>query len=323
MKKNLTPKVTLLTHTEFPLETVYSVWEASKTESALRTPAEIVAEVPPGEIEELFRAVIAQKIPIGEHVDFVFMLENVSVSWREQAVRHRIGTTTSPERLGVDIVPDLADSSFWSQSMRIQDMSNFATNKAYRLPDTIANHPNKGLALEYHNLMGYIQGVYKVLVDSGIPMEDAREVIPLGTQHRISWKLNIGALQHIIGKRGCWILQLGIWGPVIMGMVGELAQKIHPIFRDLVCPPCMSGDDFTGCIYMEECRRRHTGDDALPPCPLHLTYHHMPEHGLKPSIRELPSMLEFLAIPMKEQMLERAEQYRIFWGRDPYVGCKI
>jgi len=298
------PHVTLLTWTQHPLETVYSVWAASKNEEALMPPAAVKNFVSPEEVEELFRAVIAQRIPIGEHIDFVFMLENVSVSWREQAVRHRIGVTTSPERLGVDIIPDLAESSFWSQSMRIQNMGQFAKNKAYRLPQTIADHPNAGLEREYHNMMRSIETVYNLLVDKGIPMEDARELIPLGAQHRISWKLNIGALQHIIGKRGCWILQLGIWGPVITGMVNELATKVHPIFRELVTPPCFGKDDYTGCIYMEECRRRLTGDDALPPCPLHANH-------------ELGNLS---VVPMFEEMTERAEQYREFWGRDPYTG---
>jgi hypothetical protein len=147
-------------------------------------------------------------------------------------------------------------------------------------------------------------------------MEDARELIPLGAQHRISWRLNIGSLAHIVGKRGCWILQLGIWGPIIEGMINEAAEKIHPIFRELVSPPCLKGNKFGGCIYMEECRRRITGDDALPPCPLHLNYHHIPEgqRGM------LPLELPHVEVPRKDEMMKRAETYRRFWGRDPYTG---
>lgn len=319
-----TPKVTLLAWPTLPLETVYSVWEASKGEAPLLTPAEVKAQVSPEEVEKLFRAVIAQRIPIGEHIDFVFMLEHISISWREQAVRHRIGTNPSPERLGADIVmvdkiPDLADSSWWSQSMRIQDMSNFADNGAYRLPETILKHPRR-VELEsiYHSVMDDIQSGYRKLVEAGIPMEDARELMPLGAQHRMSWRLNIGSLQHIVGKRGCWILQLGIWGPIIQGMIKELATKVHPIFSELVTPPCITGDKFTGCVFHEECRRRYTGDDKLPPCPLHLNYHHLPEaqRGM------LPLALSTVDVPMKQQMFERAEDYRTFWGRDPYTGAR-
>lgn len=316
------PKVTLMTWTNNPLETVYAVWEASKTEDRLRTPDEIKEQVNPKKTEELFRAVIAQKIPVGEHVDFVFMMEGVSVSWREQAVRHRIGTLPSPERIGADIVmdeiPNLADSSWWSQSMRIQNMGKFASTFQYRLPETILDRG--GVVLDrYKNTMREIERTYNYLVESGVPMEDARELMPLGAQHRISWRLNIGALQHIVGKRGCWILQLGIWGPVIEGMINEVATKIHPVFRELVTPPCLKGDEFTGCVYKEECRRRLDGSDALPPCPLHLNYHQL-AGGPKSEWKD--EYMDGVTVPMKDAMIERAEQYRRFWGRHPFTGLR-
>jgi len=322
---NPTPNVKLLSWTRFPLETVYSVWEASKTEKPLRSPQDIFEQVEVEEVVKLFKAVIAQHIPIGEHIDLVYMLSNVSVSWREQAVRHRIGTHPAPERLATDIVndivmvdeiPDLADSSWWSQSMRIMDMSAFADKGAYRLPDTIARHPNTEVATRFHAAMFTAQNTYKWLVEQGVPMEDARELIGLGAHHRISWKLNVSSLQHIVGKRGCWILQLGLWGPVIRGMITEAVENIDPVFGELVTPPCLKGDEFTGCVYMEECRRRITGDDALPPCPLHLNYHHAPE-GMRGM---LPMYLDKLDVPRKASMVDRAEEYRQFWSRDPFSG---
>lgn len=568
MMDNPEPEVTLITWTKDPLETVYSVWEASKTEDPLMTTEYVKNNVSPEKVEELFRAVIAQRIPIGEHIDFVFMVSNVSVSWREQAVRHRIGTSPSPERVGADIVvdrlPDLADSSFWSQSMRIMDVREFAKRGQFRLPETIRNHPDERVLGSYMTTMHAIAESYKFLVESGIPMEDARELIPLGTHHRISWRLNIGSLQHIVGKRGCvtgdtaiplldgrtrtmqelleeygteddfwvyscdksgrvvpgrahhngvtqkkaelvevaldngqtiratpdhrfmlrdggysradqlaegqslmplyrdvsdgtserpqdriigyemvympgadvwefthramareapgdgrtvihhddinkrnnakkqwanpkirakmvaglrqamsggaaaapekgvvnacgrnhkvvsvqrisvredvydlsvddhhnyatdagvfihncWILQLGIWGPVITGMVEELATKVHPIFRELVTPPCIKGDDFKGCIYHEENRRRYTGEDCHSPCPLHVTYHHLPaERAKAASTREsftgpiLPEPSD--NIPRFDEMEDRARDYKAFWGRDPYTGKRL
>lgn len=648
-----TPKVTLLTHTALPLETVYSVWAASKGEDALLTPEQVRDNVDPAEVRKLFRAVIAQKIPVGEHVDFVFMFEHISVSWREQAVRHRIGTKPSPERVGADIVmadlPDLADSSFWSQcftgdtqirlldgtsptlselaarggefwvyscskdgrivpgrghsarktarkplveveldngahvrctadhlwmrrdgsyveaqnlesgeslmplytridrygyeqhrnldsgryeythrivdaelngelpwgqvvhhasfdklnndpaalqrmgkqehidyhaalivarmaadpaahsaalsaaqqkrwaelsegerdralervaaararidpnkrdaaasalmgerwadeawrekmtqilaangaktkgrrqsiqerarrsevgkqryarqkaagavpvgfnhkvvavrvldevedvyditvdehhnfalasgvfvhnSMRIQDMGSFADNMAYRVPESILQHEHADrLLTAYHHTMNMVQTTYKQLVALGIPMEDARELMPLGAQHRMSWKLNIGSLQHIVGKRGCWILQLGIWGPIIEGMINELAKKVDPIFSELVTPPCLKGDDFTGCIYHEENRRRYSGEDkGHAPCPLHFKHHKLPESMAKSediAAADTPEVQERFKVPYAEQMRQRAEAYQKFWGRDPYSGKRL
>lgn len=335
-------KVTLVTHSDLPLESVYSIWEASKNEKPFIAPREVKETVDPEEVRTLFRSVIAQHIPVGESIQFVFMIEGVSVSWREQAVRHRIGVKPSPERLGVDIgmvdvkqIPDLADSVFWSQSMRIQDMSQFANQGGYRIPETILEQGGQMLD-DYKQLMKDIQDGYAKLVAAGIPMEDARELIPLGATHRISWALNISSLQHIVSKRGCWILQLGIWGPVIEGMIAELVTKVDPIFGELVTPPCLKGDDFKGCVYMEENRRRYTGDDALPPCPLHLVNHYLPNvdptgtrfaNALPPveavEVAKDADALHALGVPMISSMHKRAEDYRKFWARDPYTGRRL
>lgn len=325
-----TPKVSLVTHTANPLETVYSVWEASKNTKPYMSPKEVKERVDPEEVRKLFRAVIEQRIPIGEHVNFVFMLENISVSWREQAVRHRIGTLPGPERVGadlvMDVIPDLATSSWWSQSMRIQNMGEFAKNGEYRVPESILEHIERDFLMAvYRNTMETIQASYMTLVAAGIPMEDARELIPLGAQHRMSWSLNIGSLQHIVGKRGCWILQLGIWGPIIMGMVEELATKVDPIFRELVTPPCIRGDKFNGCVYMEENRRRYTQDDQHAPCPLHVVHHHLTVSPAAP-IAETESVVVLEknhGVPRVEEMRKRAEDYRKFWGRDPYTGHRL
>ena len=204
---NPEPKVTLISWTQFPLETVWMLWWASKNEKTL---AEIQGDKPTNaQLEELFKAVIAQHIPIGESINFVFMIEHVSVSWREQAVRHRIGVVPSPERLGVDIgmldvhkIPDLASSSWWSQSMRIQDMTGFAERGEYRMPASVLEAGAEAYEL-FKGTMESIGIAYKRLLKMGVPMEDARELMPLGAQHRISWALNINSLQHIVGKRGC------------------------------------------------------------------------------------------------------------------------
>jgi thymidylate synthase ThyX len=334
-----TPKVTLLSWTQHPLETVYSVWEASKGEGPLVTPQQVAQQMEDdpeyaAKVRELFQAVILQKIPISEHIDFVFMIENISVSWREQAVRHRIGTTPSPERVGADYVmaeiPDLADSSWWSQSMRIQNMGQFATNMAYRVPDTLdgrmCEHEGKSARRVFDETMETIQDGYNALVEAGVPMEDARELMPLGAQHRMSWRLNIASLGHIVGKRGCWILQLGIWGPVIQGMIQELVEKVDPIFSEMVTPPCIKGDEFTGCVYHEENRRRYTGDDKLPPCTLHLRHHHLPERMAKGDViaqAHTQEVQEEYDVPMAAIMRKKAEEYEKFWLRDPYTGKRL
>jgi thymidylate synthase ThyX len=314
------PKVTLVSYTANPLQTLWVVWEASKKDQPLeKCSAEGVSQ---SELEDLFHRVIAQGIPVSEHLQFIFMLEGVSIEWREQAVRHRVGCRVGP-RLGVDLAPDLAESGFWSQSMRILDMSTFAEHEMYRVPETLEGKTVKtkklfdGKVVEQEVKaeeawaidMKRIQEMYAKYVKAGVPMEDARGLIPLGAQSRISWTLNLRTIQHIVGKRGCWILQLGLWRPVIEGMINELATKVHPAFRELVTPPCMKGDEFAGCVFKLENERRVTGDDTLPVCSLYANHHETERFTRKD-------------FPMVEAMERRAEEYRTFWGRDPFTGAR-
>jgi len=298
------PKVTLISHTANPLETLWTVWEASKENKPL---SECSAEgVPQERLEDLFHRVIAQGIPVSEHLQFIFMMEGASIEWREQAVRHRVGCRVG-DRLGIDIAPELAESGFWSQSMRILDMSTFADNDMFRKPETLALADIHDAEREWERDMKVIQDMYAKWVQAGMPMEDARGLIPLAAQTRISWTLNLRTIQHIVGKRGCWILQLGLWRPVIEGMIEELATKVHPSFRELVTPPCLKGDEFKGCVFKLENERRVTEDDALPVCSLYANHH---EH--ERFVRK--------DLPMFPEMEQRAEEYRTFWGREPFTG---
>jgi thymidylate synthase ThyX len=351
------PKVTLINPPTHVMETVWILWEASKIDGHVPLDVEEVRRaVPQSDLEKLFWQVLAQHIPVAEHINFVFMLEGVSVSLREQMVRHRIGTHVG-DRLAVDIVPDLADSTWWSQSMRIQDMGKFADNEMYRVPETLAGktipegehremlHGNEDMRNSnwsaeevFRRTMDGVQDAYKALVAAGVPMEDARELIPLGAQHRISWGINLQALLHVLGKRGCWILQLGIWGPIIHGMVKELAEKVHPMFARIIAPPCISADDkFKGCIYQKENDRRMEGDDAHPPCPLWLCRDEhgqvaldlFADHSDEPGWKELLrtntlTRKEVLIqandlVPYHREMKRRAEEYRALWKHDPYT----
>lgn len=324
-----TPKVTLVSWTERPLETIYSIWDASKTQAPTLTAEDVERTVSREDVLELFKRVIKQGIPVGESISFNFMLEGVSVSWREQAARHRIGARMG-DVFGVDVIPDLAQSSWWSQSMRILDMSHFADNGDFRVPQTIIDRGPEAVE-KFQYQMKAIQDCYAQWVQDGIPMEDARELIPLGAHHRISWSLNMSALRHIVGKRSCWILQAGIWGPVMEGMVKELGEKVDPVFWDLTSPPCMKGDDFVGCPVEHENERRLDGRDELPVCPLYMQGVHKWRHpDGSEALRDVEfenehgkQIIRVGDIPMLGGMRDRAEQYRALWNRDPYTGARL
>lgn len=268
-------KVRLLTNTKKMAENLWLIWQLS------RSPKPIEALLPnydAKKVEKFFARIINEEIPLAEMIDFIFLLEDIPISLREQLVRHRVGVKVAGQHY-VDAVFDFADSSFWSQSMRVLDMSKFATEEKYFVPESIkenipvVSHQKVPLAL-YQEAMLTCGRVYATLVDAGIPREDARNVIPLGATHRIVWKLNLSALKHIVGKRSCWILQLGLWKPIIQGMIDELCRETS-IFRQLASPPCMKDDVFLGCKFRENNKSRIVGDvDRLPPCSLYLHYHY-------------------------------------------------
>lgn len=268
-------KVTLVEWPRNPIETVYYLWQAARDNEPIKSNPESIKLECLGDpelekkVRETFEKVIDSSIPIAENLNFVFLLENVSISFREQMVRHKIGVKVG-ERLGVDMFPDIHDSTWWVQSMRVLDMGKFAEDDLYRLPESIANHPDANVRETYIDQMHQTAATYQFLLNKKVPIEDAREVIPLGAQHRLSWGLNLSALMHICKKRSCWIPQIGTWGPIIEGMVEELATKVDPYFRRLVTPPCIKGDEFTGCVYKLDNERRVDRSDPLLPCPLYI-----------------------------------------------------
>ncbi len=324
-------KVTLISCTNAPVQTICRAWEASRNNDP-------VAPIPPAEPTEaelkLFEQVIDSKIPVAEMVDFVFLLEGVSIALREQMVRHRIGVKVG-DRIGMDIVPDLCDSSWWSQSMRILDMGQFETEERYDIPESILADPS---ALEvYRDTMESIQWAYNELASRGIPLEDARNIIPLAASHRLVWKLNLASLIHIVGKRGCWILQLGLWEPVIRGMVEALAEQIHPIFRRIIDPPCISHGKFNSCLFCLDNERRIQGEDEIPPCPLYLN-HHSQEAVVASASVESPAWtvrsrgkdddpdegVNVVATTDNAEAFKRSlrmeEKYENLWGRDAWTA---
>lgn len=367
------PTVRLLTWSQYPLETLYSVWEASRNNDPVPDPH----TVPRAPARELFLKIVDAGIPVAENIHFCFLLEGVSIALREQLVRHRIGQKHG-DRLGADIVPDLADSTWWAQSMRILDMGTFAAEGRYLIPESAddtamagnwdrpcsscvvgqvgkcsecggtgrVKSPPKTRRKFYEEQMGWAASAYRRMIAAGMPMEDARNIIPLAACHRLTWSINLAALKHVVGKRGCWILQLGMWRPIIEGMVNELATRIDPAFRQLIAPPCIRGGRFDGCKFKLDNERRIAGEDAIPPCSLYLGQHEDEALSLAPRVtvegQEVPNAWgkqysraagEELwacnaeavggaeeAARREQRMVAMMGAYGSLWGRNPCTG---
>lgn len=307
-------KVTLVDWPRHPIETVYYLWECARSNDKIPSVEQIVEMCQRNEpfrkrVRDTFEKVVDSAIPIAENINFVFLLEGVSISFREQMVRHKIGVKVG-ERLGVDMFPDIHDSTWWAQSMRVLDMGKFVEDDLYRLPDSIgADETAKDI---YEDSLRFSAQSYSDLLARGIPIEDAREVIPLGAQHRVSWGMNLGAVIHVCRKRSCWIPQLGTWEPVIRGMISELVTKVDPYFSSIVTPPCIKGNEFKGCVYKLDNERRVSREDPLLPCSLYLAQH-SPE-------TKIENILKHEELIRHESM---EIDYQDFWRRDVHTGMRL
>lgn len=314
-KSGRRPTVELVSYTQHPIPTAYYLWQRSKLANFKMTFFEVVDKYEIGgdfakEVDELFMKIIRQEIPVSENIEFIFMINDDSISHREQMVRHRIGHKHG-DNFGVDIIPDDSKSSYWSQSMRILDMSQFFNEGRFLVPDSIAD--NEEAEKAYLFTLGVIQECYSDMVNKfHIPFEDARNIMPLASTMDISWKLSLQSLLHVLGKRSCWILQLGLWEPIITGMIEEICKWIHPMFREIILPPCFSEGEFKECVYKLENERRVSGEDALCVCPLYL--------GTQETY---PANLTELSEEHLNETAERGEKYQKLWGRNIWTGAKL
>lgn len=277
------PKVTLVRFTPNPIATVKLAWDAAKTGEKLETllwqnPCEVKKQFPQ-DVEaarELFKKVIAMEIPVSEFVTFVFTFEDVPIWFREQLIRNN--------RRG----------QFWSQSHRIYDMSKLYEDKLYHISKSIEENP---LALaKYEACMQFIANTYKDLAGLGIPLEDARSVVPVSATHRISMVINLRDLLFMIYERGCHILQGSMWKPLIDQMINELVTKVDPVFKMLKKPVCFTEGKFTYCRYAHDNDRRYEGKDSLPPCCIWIKHVKAPNTpgGIYDVLKGLPDEQSFV-----------------------------
>lgn len=309
-------RVKLLSKTENVFTTISNIWQASRTNDPIDKEVILTQEV-----KDLFFSLLQEDVPLMEMVELIFLLEDIPISLREQIVRHRLGIKFD-DRLGADIVPELMDSTFWCQSMRVMDMGCFASEGNYFVPESI--HSTLSLA-KYDQAMKFAEIIYKQLIIVGVPREDARQVIPLGATHRMVWKLSLSALKHICSKRSCWIAQLGMWKPIIKGFVNEMT-KIDKRFYNLVTPPCIQNEKFQGCKFCEHNKKRVVGEgEQMPPCPLYLHYHEaeaLQQKNAKWTQTQVTKFWVTIDRTMTEenQMEQMKKEYEEFWRRNINTG---
>lgn len=149
-----------------------------------------------------------------EHISFTFGIEGISRVTTHQLVRHRI-------------------ASYSQQSQRYVKYKELK----YTIPPGIENIPE--LKKVFVKTIQKVSDVYQQLVNSGIPAEDARYVLPEGTQTKIMVTMNARELIHFFRLRCCNRAQWEI-RKMAYKMLSE-ALKVAPILFSDAGPPCWRG----------------------------------------------------------------------------------
>jgi len=291
---------------------VWDIWHKSRTKIY-----EIMPEFNIIDAKKLFEELLSVDLPLHECISLVFLMENVPVYFREQMVRHRI-MSKAGENFGVDTIPDLADSTWWSQSMRMINMGNFSDNKNYYIPEELKDNQ------VYKQAMISAQAYYNRLVnEDGIPLELARGVLPFACNHTITWSMNLAIFRQIATIRSCWILQTGLWAPIIVKMINEINKLFIDSANIAILPPCFQNGKFNSCKFATENDRRLKRFDKIAPCPLNSF-----EIAECTTIYEIIEYMKFIGAEIDNNEREhivndfnkKASIYKELWKCDLYTG---
>ncbi len=211
-------KVTLLASTPEPEKTVVLAARLCYSDAAIM---ELEEKIKGLSLEKFLGKILRMgHLSVLEHASFTFGVDGISRVTSHQLVRHRL-------------------ASYSQQSQRYVKFSS----PEYVVPETIA-------AVEEHSrrftdVVDGLFSLYKDLVDSGVPAEDARFLLPNAACTRIILTMNARELLHFFRLRCCERAQWEI-REMATSMLILARQKAPFIFRDsgpaCVTGPCSEGE---------------------------------------------------------------------------------
>lgn len=152
----------------------------------------------------------AQPVPhntVFGFTDWIFEIRNVSRTLTHQLVRHRTAW-------------------FLQQSQRAVDQRD----KDIGLPDTIID---KGWMLSYGDSIHTAKEIYALMVDDGVPKEDARFILPSGIDTNIYMKIDGCNLIHFMNLRE---------HPSAQWEIKELSDKMYELVKERA--PSMFSEEY-------------------------------------------------------------------------------
>jgi len=150
-----------------------------------------------------------------EFANFVFDFVDVTRSFTHQIVRTRT-------------------ASFVQESMRFS--AKVGEQFKYSVPDSVRDIPNQGGTALYLGIMENIQRCYENLIDIGIPVENARGVLPTNILTSIIMGIDYRNLVQMCESRLCHQTQKEHREAMLI--VKDLVMGVEPLMGNYLQPSC-------------------------------------------------------------------------------------
>ena len=202
-------QVKLLTHTPHPEKVC-----ATAAKLCYSAGMPIMEDITPDKARPFLEKILALgHLSVLEHANFTFAIEGISRACSHQLVRHRL-------------------ASFSQQSQRYVESA--APN--CRVPETVIK---LGFLEHYEKLMEQIWELYSIMLDSGVPAEDARFVLPNAAETKLIMTMNARELLHFFSLRCCTRAQWEI--RAMANKMLHLAKLAAPALFQTAGPGCVTG----------------------------------------------------------------------------------
>ena len=203
--------VDIVSYTQNPSETIYrACFQCKHLCYKYNTDEEKLKPIT--EKDKVIRKVIENgHLSVLEHVSITFRIAGISRACSHQLVRHR-----------------LASYSQLSQRYVQQDDLVFITPKSINNNDVFGDK-----VLDIHN---QIIALYKDMLLAGIPKEDARYILPEGTETQLIMTMNCRELLHFFEERLCNHAQEEIRN--LAKAMLALSKQVIPVVFENAGPKC-------------------------------------------------------------------------------------
>ena len=202
--KEVQPSVSIISHTEKPLETIYKAARQCYSSGS-------VADMEPTSREKMAelirRCIRSGHTSVLEHVSFTFAISGVSRALSHQLVRHRLASYSQSSQ----------------RHVKVEDLE-------YVCPPSLCDETSAGRAYFLDSLDRAVHA-YQAMIADSVPAEDARFVLPNATATNIVMTMNCRELLHFFEDRCCnkaqWEIHDLAWEirDILDGMLPEVFEK--------------------------------------------------------------------------------------------------